>query len=123
MFRFSRKKKRFLTGVLTAVAIGWGICLIAHFNLFHGIHLQSSDFLYRATDSTPGADPDKKIVIVAIDDKSLEQLGRFSSWPRAYHAQLINVIAETGARVIVFDILFSEPVARVVFLPQVRLLR
>lgn len=65
--------------------------------------------LYRAADSNPTADPDNKIVIVAIDENSLDQLGRFPSWPRAYHAQLIKVLYENGARVIVFDVLFSEP--------------
>lgn len=108
MVRLSKRRKRFITGLLTAVAVGLVFCLICHFNLLHGIHLQSSDFFYRATDANPGADPDNQIVIVAIDDNSLNQLGRFSSWPRAYHAQLINTLAETGARVIVFDVLFSE---------------
>jgi adenylate cyclase len=109
MFRLSKKRKRFITGLMTAIAVGLIFCLISHFNLLHGINLKSNDFLFRAEDSNPGADPDEKIVIVAIDDKSLEQLGRFSSWPRSYHAELINTLAENGARVIVFDVLFSEP--------------
>jgi adenylate cyclase len=109
MVRLSKRKKRFMTGLLTAVAIGLAFCLVSHFNLLHGVHLQSSDFLYRVADSNTGADPDQKIAIVAIDDESLDQLGRFSSWPRAYHAELINVLAEAGARLIVFDVLFSEP--------------
>jgi adenylate cyclase len=109
MVRLSKSKKRFITGLLTAVAIGLAFCLIAHFNLLHGVDLQSGDFLHRAADSNPGAAPDQKIIMVAIDDESLEQLGRFSSWPRAYHAELINVLEEAGARVIVFDVLFSEP--------------
>jgi adenylate cyclase len=111
MFRLSKRKRRFIRGLLTAVAIGLVSCLGFHFNLLHEIHLQSSDFLYRASDSNPRADPDNKIVIVAIDDKSLDQLGHFSSWPRAYHSQLIAALAKTGARIIVFDILFSEPTA------------
>jgi len=109
MVGLSKRKKRFINGLLAAIAIGLAFCLISHFNLLHGIHLQSSDFLYRATDSNPGADPDQKIVIVAVDDESLDQLGRFSSWPRDFHAELINVLAEAGARLIVFDVLFSEP--------------
>ncbi len=109
MVRLSKRRKRFITGLLMAVAVGLAFCLISHVNLLHGIHLQSSDFFYRATDANPKAEPDNQIVIVAIDDKSLDQLGRFSSWPRVYHARLIDVLAETGARVIVFDILFSEP--------------
>jgi adenylate cyclase len=109
MVRLSKRRKRFFAGLLTAIAVGLAFCLIAHFNLFHGIHLQSSDFLFRATDSGQVADSDSQIVVVTIDDASLDQLGRFSSWPRAYHAQLIDILSEKGARIIAFDILFSEP--------------
>jgi adenylate cyclase len=109
MFRLSKKRKRFITGLMTAIAVGLIFCLVSHFNLLHGIDLKSNDFLFRAEDSNPGADPDEKIVIVAIDDKSLEQLGRFSSWPRSYHAGLVDTLSGSGARVIVFDVLFSEP--------------
>jgi adenylate cyclase len=108
MVKLPKRRKKFITGLLTVVAIGLAVCLVSHFNLLHGIHLQSSDFLYRSG-SGQVAEHDKQAVIVAIDDKSLDQLGRFSSWPRAYHAQLINTLAENEARVIVFDILFSEP--------------
>ena len=102
------KRKRFLTGILTASAIGAAFCLIFHFNLFHEIQLQSSDFLFQAANLNPRADPANDIVIVAIDDKSLDQLGHFSSWPRAYHAHLIDVLADAEARIIAFDVLFSE---------------
>jgi adenylate cyclase len=109
MVRISKRRKRFITGVLAAVAVGLVFCVISHFNLLHGIHLKSGDFLYRTADSDTTTGSDKPIVIVAIDDRSLEQLGRFSSWPRSYHSQLVNILAENGARIIAFDILFSEP--------------
>jgi adenylate cyclase len=48
-------------------------------------------------------------VIVAVDNMSLEQLGHFPSWPRSYHATVIDVLTEAGARVIAFDVLFAEP--------------
>lgn len=89
--------------------LGIAFCLISHFSLLHGIQLQISDNLFKAANLNPGADPAKDIVIIGIDDKSLDELGQFSSWPRSYHAQLVDVLAEAGARVIVFDILFSEP--------------
>jgi len=109
MIRISKKRKRFIEGLLIAVALGLVFSLVAHFNLLHGMNLRSSDFLFQAGESNPGIYPGKDIVVVAVDDKSLDQLGRFSSWPRAYHAQIINILAEADARVIVFDILFSEP--------------
>ncbi|MET0088632.1 MAG: CHASE2 domain-containing protein [Candidatus Thiodiazotropha sp.] len=48
------------------------------------------------------------IVIVAVDEKSLEAIGRWP-WPRYWHAELIDRLSRAGARAIVFDILLAEP--------------
>jgi diguanylate cyclase (GGDEF)-like protein len=48
------------------------------------------------------------IVVVAIDDVSLSRLGRWP-WSRRLHARLMDRLAELGARVVAFDVLFSEP--------------
>ena len=103
------RKRRFFIGLLVVIAITMAFCLISHFSLLHSVKLQSSDIFFKAANLNPSTGPDENIVIVAIDDKSLEQLGRLSSWSRSYHAQLIDVLVEAEARVIVFDILFSEP--------------
>jgi len=51
-------------------------------------------------------EPSQDIIIIGIDDASLAQLG---SWPfsRKYHAQLLTILDK--ARVIGFDLLFTEP--------------
>lgn len=49
------------------------------------------------------------IVIVAIDEPSLAEIGKQLPWPRSIHAKLIDVLKREGASVIGFDILFSEP--------------
>ncbi len=108
MVRMTKRRKRFISGVLIAIGIGLLVCLISHLNLLHGLHLKSNDFLYGTADPSINTLTDSPIVIVAIDDKSLEQLGRFSSWPRTYHSQLVDILANNGARTIVFDVLFSE---------------
>ena len=46
--------------------------------------------------------------IVDIDEASLQQLGQWP-WPRTKLAQLVDRLAEAGAAVVVFDILFPEP--------------
>jgi adenylate cyclase len=106
--RLSRKRKRFFAGLLTATAVGLICCLISYFQLFHTLNQQSSDLLYQGQVSNYLTDTAQKIVIVAIDDSSLGELGRFSSWPRSFHTRLINTLSEDGARIIAFDILFSE---------------
>ena len=109
MFRLSKGKRRFLGGMLIAVAIGAAFCIAAHLNLFYGLQLQAGDVFFKAAKQSPRASPDENIIIVAIDDKSLSQLGLFKSWPRSCHARLIDALAEAGSRAIVFDVLFSEP--------------
>jgi adenylate cyclase len=56
--------------------------------------------------------PDPDIVIVDIDEKSLEAMqdaaGRFP-WPREVYATLVEGLAAQKPRAIVFDMLFSEP--------------
>jgi adenylate cyclase len=47
------------------------------------------------------------IVIVAIDDKSIQEFGVWP-WPRSLHAQMIDKLSETAARSIGYDVTFSE---------------
>jgi len=103
------KRNRFLGGIVIATAIGAVLCLAFYFDLLHSMQLRTGDFLFRAPNLDQRTGLEEMIVIVGIDDKSLDQLGRFSSWSRSYHAQLIDRLAEARARVVVFDILFSEP--------------
>lgn len=54
------------------------------------------------------APSDDSIVIVAIDEQSLAEIGRFP-WPRRTIAQLNNALFEDGAVVVGYDVIFSEP--------------
>ena len=47
------------------------------------------------------------IVIIDIDEKSLEKLGRYQNWPRVYFAEVIDYL--DNAKVVGLDILFAEP--------------
>jgi EAL domain-containing protein (putative c-di-GMP-specific phosphodiesterase class I)/CHASE2 domain-containing sensor protein len=48
------------------------------------------------------------IVIIGIDDKSLEEVGRWP-WARSTQASLIDKLSEAGANRVFFDILFDTP--------------
>ncbi len=49
------------------------------------------------------------IVIVAIDDESLSEYGRTpAEWSRELYGQLAEIIAEDNARVLAYDLIFSE---------------
>jgi adenylate cyclase len=47
-------------------------------------------------------------VIVAIDEKSLSELGRWP-WPRTTIARLVDALKDHGAKAVGFDIVFAEP--------------
>ncbi|RDE24832.1 EAL domain-containing protein [Motiliproteus coralliicola] len=49
-----------------------------------------------------------RVVIIAIDDASLEQLGRWP-WSRRRHAEMLDTLTEMKPVAVGFDVLFSEP--------------
>ncbi|WP_256775896.1 MULTISPECIES: CHASE2 domain-containing protein [unclassified Stenotrophomonas] len=52
--------------------------------------------------------PDPRLLIVAIDDNSLQQIGQWP-WPRATHAQLLDRLTQVGSARVVLDLMLSEP--------------
>lgn len=52
--------------------------------------------------------PPTDVVIVAIDDASIQAIGHWP-WPRAIHATLLERLAEARPRAVAFDLLLSEP--------------
>lgn len=69
-------------------------------------------FEYRAFDQKIVTSPTKsvppQVAIAAIDEKSVTEIGRWP-WPRTVMAELIEKLNAKGAKVVVFDIVFSEP--------------
>lgn len=51
---------------------------------------------------------DPRILLVTIDDQSLQQLGQWP-WPRSLHADLIDRLGAARPVGILFDVIFSEP--------------
>ena len=69
-----------------------------------GLERAFYDWGVRSTERSPSA----KIAIIAIDDESINNLGRWP-WSRDLHAQLIDRLAEGGAKVIGQTVFFLEP--------------
>lgn len=53
-------------------------------------------------------EPSPRIIAAVIDEKSLDREGLWP-WPRQKMAKLVNKLSDDGAKVIGFDIFFSEP--------------
>ncbi|MCF7750945.1 CHASE2 domain-containing protein [Bacillus subtilis subsp. subtilis] len=52
--------------------------------------------------------PDPRLLIVAIDDNSLQQIGQWP-WPRSTHARLLDRLTDAGSTRVVLDLMLSEP--------------
>jgi adenylate cyclase len=58
-----------------------------------------------------GREPSDRVVIVDIDQRSLEMMNDmagFWPWPRSVHGELIDHLARQGPRAVAFDVLFNE---------------
>jgi CHASE2 domain-containing sensor protein/signal transduction histidine kinase len=90
------------------LVVGIGLSLLLAVLGFTGA-LQRLDHLFYdvVAKVAPRAVPDD-IVIVAIDEPSLQAVGAWP-WPRRRHADAIDRIAAARPRAIIYDLLFTEP--------------
>lgn len=95
-----KKRSGLYIGAACALAIG----LIYLLGFFELAEYQALDFLFKARGEEK---VNSDILIVEIDDRSLEEFGRWP-WTRGYHAALLDIIEDYDPKVVVFDILFSE---------------
>jgi adenylate cyclase len=96
-----RTRKLLHSGIVVAVGCLF-ILLVALLQPFTSINSWLSDQLFIPEPPSPN------VVIVGIDDATLEAYGRWSEWQRKLHAQAIDNLSKAGARVIGFDILFAD---------------
>lgn len=93
-------KKDWFSGLIITIVF----ILFADSATIQGIERWAYDVGVRSTEREPAAN----ISIIAIDDQSIANLGRWP-WPREIHAQLLTELQKSGARVIAPSIIFSEP--------------
>lgn len=74
--------------------------------LLEGIETRTWDSRLRLAQS-PRA-PLKTSAVVAIDEKSIDEIGRFP-WSRSVYARFIDAMRLAGARAVLMDVLFTDP--------------
>ena len=97
--------------ILIPIIIGIGITvLFSFFSIIRLLPLERLELLlYDVRYKMQGkSNPPDNIVIVAIDDRSIEKIGRWP-WDRDKMADIINTISAMGPKVIMPDIIWSEP--------------
>ena len=96
----SRSKSRILTALAAA-------SLVTLLHLF-AVTWRADAWVYDNFVSASSRPADDRILVVAIDDKSLAELGRWP-WSRRTHAALVEHLGNAGVRGVALNILLSEP--------------
>ena len=97
--------KKLLRDIIESIFVILLVFILTVFNLFSSLDYMLKDALYQRP---RGVTTDIKII--AIDEKTLEELGPINTWSRQYYADLINVLNkydDAKPSVIAFDIVFS----------------
>ncbi len=97
--REARRRMAALLLLATAVVFSLFVWVVKPFQSWEW---QLSDRLFQMQDGSPN------IVVVGIDDETLQSFGRLYDWPRSLHATAIDHLREAGARVVAMDVLFLE---------------
>lgn len=90
--------------LLPALGMTLLVALASVLGLLHGFDNRFYDFAMRTSSKTAS----EKIVIVTIDEASINSIGRWP-WTRDVHAQLIDLLRQSGARLVGYTVFFSEP--------------
>ncbi len=107
--------QRYLRTLLVALA-AWLIALLllklpVSGNIFHNADLRLLDSFFgleRMLVFDPNRPVYDDILIVAIDDVSLDRLGPFSSWPTLYFSDAVSLIASGAPLLIGLDVFFPD---------------
>ena len=89
------------TGIIILVLV----LFVIGIPIFELVELKSYDIRF----TSRGVEkPSPEVVLAVIDEKSLDTEGRWP-WPRSKMAKLVDALSQDGAKVIGFDIFFTEP--------------
>jgi len=71
-------------------------------NVLYNVENNLQDTIYKGNSKSV-----MDITIIGIDQKSIEELGRFDTWPRTYMAEVIKLLSKGQPAVIGVDMLFT----------------
>lgn len=106
--------KRIGIGSLIGLIVG---LLVAYITEIDGFFLTSvlDGYEYRSYDArmkakTTGVEESsiEDVVVIDIEQNSVEMLGNYYDWPHAYHGQLIDVVTSGNPKALLFDIIFDS---------------
>ncbi|MDQ1363443.1 MAG: eukaryotic-like serine/threonine-protein kinase [Pseudomonadota bacterium] len=86
------------------MAVTTAVLILGYFGAFSSIERSAYDFGVRASSNIPS----DKIAVVAIDDVSIANIGRWP-WSRDIHAKMHDLLKQGGAKIIGQTTFFVEP--------------
>lgn len=99
------KKSLILAKILPVILLTAMVAVITALRFPRELEIIAEDELYQNPSVIPS-----NIKIIAIDEKTLEKLGRYSDWDRTYFAELVerlNSVPDAKPRVIGIDVILS----------------
>lgn len=81
--------------------------LFSNLKVLHNFELKSLDWRFKMRGKVSLSD--SSIVIVSLDDQTFSSISAKWPYPRSYFTKIIRNLNEAGARLIVFDLEFTEP--------------
>ncbi len=98
-------RSRLIASLLIAVVVLVIVNVICIFKpLYQAFDKKIYDFKYGLF---VAASPVDSIVVIDIDEQTLQKLGRYQNWPRAYFAEVVEYL--DNAKVVGVDVFFGEP--------------
>ncbi len=92
---------------LTAAVVVWILSRYLADELLYSYEARTYDWRMekKIADAPPVIDD---IIIINIDARSIDKLGKFSQWPRQYHTEVVRFLNEAGALAVGLDILYDR---------------
>ncbi|MBA34288.1 MAG: hypothetical protein CMI14_02510 [Oleispira sp.] len=87
------------------IFLALAILFIVNLNQLNNWTQAANYFLYDEYINILPVYPDEQILIVEIDEQSLSLLGNWP-WPRSYHGQMIDLLTQSNASVIAYNVVF-----------------
>ncbi|MEA2104627.1 MAG: adenylate/guanylate cyclase domain-containing protein [Candidatus Cloacimonadota bacterium] len=108
--RLTKNYKKWYIGFFLAIVISLIVSFLQESEFGKQLELKTLDYRFRKF--TCPAKADTNIVLVSIDDSSLDYFSSFGiywKWPRSYYGFLVDYLSKVEAKAVIFDMMFDDP--------------
>lgn len=106
---FLRHYRHWLTGLFTVVLITIVLAAFRPLSLIQVLEAKTLDARFGLNRPPEGVN---EVIMIGIDDSSLKFFGDNGiswPWPRSFYAHVVDYLTRSGAKAVLFDLLFYQP--------------